>query len=45
MRPQKVGETAEYLEKKRETPIQTKLETTPDPVEVIGSGDELVTTN
>lgn len=45
MRPQKLVETVDILEKKKETSIQAKLETTTEPVEIIGSGDEQVNIN
>ena len=45
MRPQKLVETTDLLEKKRETPIKAKPETTTEPVEIIGSGDEQVNDN
>lgn len=46
MRPQKIGDSTDILEKKRETetPIQLIVETTTEPVEIIGSGDEQVIT-
>ncbi|CAO1367747.1 unnamed protein product [Diamesa serratosioi] len=40
MQPQKVGDNADTLEKKREIPIKKQLETTTEAVEIIGSGDE-----